>query len=144
MLWAIHLVSPSTYDDGRFEKLLAGLVECEIGVVCCPSAALGMRQLRSLPTPTYNSIPRVLEMVAAGVHLRLGSDNIADICSPSTTADLRDEVFLLSAALRFYHVGVLATLACGTRLDAAQRKLVRDHLDQNDLEMQKVIDRLNR
>ncbi len=143
-LWAIHLISPSTYDEGRFEKLLAGLVECNIGVVCCPSAALGMRQLRPLTTPTYNSIPRVLEMVAAGVHVRLGSDNIADICSPSTTADLRDEVFLLSAALRFYHIGVLATLACGAKLDAEERELVRDHLDQSDLEMKKVIDRLNR
>ena len=143
MLWAIHIISPSTYDEGRFEKLLAGLVECNIGVVCCPSAALGMRQLRPLATPTYNSIPRVLEMVAAGVHVRLGSDNIADICSPSTTADLRDEVFILSAALRFYHVGVLAKLACGAKLDAEERQLVRDHLDRNDAETEKVIDRLS-
>jgi cytosine/adenosine deaminase-related metal-dependent hydrolase len=143
MLWAIHLISPSTYENARFEKLLAGLVECNIGVVCCPSAALGMRQLRPLATPTYNSIPRILEMISAGVHVRLGSDNIADICSPSTTADLRDEVFILSAALRFYHIGVLAKLACGAKLDAEERELVRDHLDRNDLEMKKVIDRLN-
>jgi hypothetical protein len=103
-----------------------------------------MRQLRPLATPTYNSIPRILEMISAGVHVRLGSDNIADICSPSTTADLRDEVFILSAALRFYHIGVLAKLACGAKLDAEERELVRDHLDRNDLEMKKVIDRLNR
>lgn len=143
-VWAIHLISPSTYDEGRFEKLVSGLVECNIGVVCCPSAALGMRQLRGLATPTYNSIPRVLEMIAAGVHVRLGSDNIADICSPSTTADLRDEIFILSAALRFYHIGVLAKLACGALLDADERELVQEHLARNELEMKKVLDRLNR
>lgn len=144
MIWAIHLISPSTYDDARFEELVAGLVECNIGVVCCPSAALGMRQLRPLATPTYNSIPRILEMIEAGVYVRLGSDNIADICSPSTTADLRDEVFILSASLRFYHTGVLAKLACGARLDTEERQLVRDHLDRNEAEIKKAIDRLKR
>ncbi|GAB3382222.1 hypothetical protein NCG89_11980 [Spongiibacter taiwanensis] len=138
-VWAVHAISPSTYDDTRFEALTRGLVENNIGIVCCPSAAIGMRQLRPLKTPTYNSIPRVLEWLAAGVHVRLASDNIADICSPSTTADLVDEVFMLSAALRYYDVNILAKLACGLKLELEERDKIRLHLQQNDEQIAKVL-----
>jgi cytosine/adenosine deaminase-related metal-dependent hydrolase len=139
MVWAVHMISPSTYDDARFDRLVDGLLECNIGVISCPSAAIGMRQLRPLATPTYNSIPRLLELIAAGVHVRLGSDNIDDILSPSTTADLVDEVYMLSAALRFYHPGILARLAAGRKLDDADRAFVREHLAANAAEIGKIL-----
>lgn len=132
LLWVIHMVSPSTYEEPRFEALVEGLLECNIGLICCPSAAVGMRQLRPLNTPTYNSIPRVLELLAAGVKVRIASDNIADICSPSTTADLADELFVLSAALRFYNTDILARLAAGVDVTEEQRKLIREHLVGNE------------
>lgn len=138
-VWAVHVISPSTYDEPRFKALLEGLREYNIGVICCPSAALGMRQLRPLSTPTYNSIPRVLELLAAGIPVRLASDNIADICSPSTTANLIDEVFVLSAALRFYNVDILAKLAAGVRLDDEDMGHIRVHLEQNDREIARVL-----
>jgi len=139
MVWAIHMISPSTYDEPRFNRLVDGLLECNIGVISCPSAALGMRQYRPLLTPTYNSIPRLLEMIAAGVHVRLGSDNVADICSPSTTANLIDEIFILSAALRFYHPGILAKLAAGLKLDDGERSFVKNHLAKNNLEIENFL-----
>jgi cytosine/adenosine deaminase-related metal-dependent hydrolase len=135
MVWAVHLISPSTYQEARFDALVKGMLECNIGVITCPSAALGMRQYRPILTPTYNSIPRVLEMLAAGVHVRVGSDNVADICSPSTTADLVDEIFVLSAALRFYQPEILARLAVGAKLDEAQRHFIAEHLAKNDEEI---------
>lgn len=140
MIWAVHMISPSTYDDSRHERLIEGLLECNIGVISCPSAAIGMRQLRPLRAPTYNSIPRILELAAAGVHIRLGSDNIADICSPSTTADLIDEVFVLSAAIRFYETSILARLAAGLKFGPDERDLVKQHLKKNDHEIVKVLD----
>ena len=54
MVWVIHMISPSTYDESRFNKMAEGLLEQIIGV----------------------------------------------ICSPSTTADLVDELFILSATNR--------------------------------------------
>ncbi|MFU0507347.1 amidohydrolase family protein [Pseudaminobacter sp. NGMCC 1.201702] len=140
MIWAVHMISPSTYEDSRHNRLIEGLLECNIGVISCPSAAIGMRQLRPLRAPTYNSIPRILELAAAGVHIRLGSDNIADICSPSTTADLVDEVFVLSAAIRFYETSLLARLAAGLKLTEDDREFVREHLKKNDHEIAKVLD----
>lgn len=142
-VWAIHVISPSTYDETRFEHLIAQLLELNIGVISCPSAALGMRQLRPLMSPTYNCIARILEMVAAGVHVRIGSDNMADICSPGTTADLVDEVFILSAALRFYNVDILARIAAGQLLSAEERSYVVKHLATNVLETDKVVCQLD-
>lgn len=142
MVWAVHMVSPSKYDDARHRRLIDGLLECNIGVISCPSAAIGMRQLRPLSGPTYNSIPRILELAVAGVHVRLGSDNVADICSPSTTADLLDEVLMLTAAVRYYEIGFLACLAAGKLLKPDQRTAVAEHLRLNDQETTKVLDAL--
>lgn len=138
-VWAVHLISPSTYDEDRFNRMVQGMVECNIGMITCPSAALGMRQFRPLMTPTYNSIPRVLEMLVAGVQVRVGSDNISDICSPSTTADLVDEIYVLSAALRFYQPDILARLAAGKPLDEQQKSFVRDHLAKNQMQIDKFL-----
>lgn len=140
-VWAVHAISPSTYDDARWEAYVEGLKETNIGIISCPSAAIGMRQLRSVATPTYNSIVRVLDLAAAGVPMRLASDNIADMCSPTTTADLTDEVFMLSAALRYYKVEILAKFAAGLPLSADERAAVQDHLDRNDEEIEKLVRR---
>lgn len=142
MVWAVHMVSPAQYDETRHRRLIDGLLEFNIGVISCPSAAIGMRQLRPLAGPTANSIPRILELAVAGVHVRLGSDNVADICSPSTTADLLDEVMMLSAAVRYYEIGVLARLAAGKLLLPDQRQAVAEHLRRNDDEIAKVLDAL--
>lgn len=138
-IWAVHMISPSTYDEARFQTLVEGMLECNIGIICCPSAALGMRQLRPAMTPTYNSIPRLLELAAAGVPIRLGSDNVADMCSPSTTADLVDEIFILSAALRFYKIEILAKFAAGVALDNSEKQLLADHLQKNEEEILRAL-----
>jgi cytosine deaminase len=138
-VWAVHMVSPSTYDEARFQRLVEDMLELGVGLISCPSAAVGMRQLRTVSTPIYNSIPRVLELVAAGVPVRLGSDNISDMCSPSTTADLTDEVFTLSAAIRYYDPVLLARLAAGVEPTEAMRKVVQEHLERNAAEISKTL-----
>lgn len=141
LVWVVHVVSPSTYDDARWAAFVEGLLDCNIGVICCPSAALGMRQVRSISGPIGNSIPRVLELAAAGVPVRLGSDNVADMCSPSTTANLVDEVFALSAAVRYYDVDILAKLATATPLDDSDRDKIKEHLQRNEEEAGRVVRR---
>lgn len=138
-VWAVHAISPSTYDDARFERLIEGLVECNVGIITCPSAALGMRMYRPVQGPTGNAIPRVLELLAAGVRVRMGSDNIDDIASPSTTADLIDEVFALSAAIRFYDPAILARIATGTPLNSDHRGRLHAHLKANAREVERFL-----
>ncbi|WP_238367504.1 hypothetical protein [Mesobacterium pallidum] len=141
LIWAVHMISPSTYDDARWQAFVEGMLECNIGVISCPSAAIGMRQIRPVMTPNYNSIPRILELAAAGVPIRLGSDNVADMCSPSTTANLVDEVFTLSGAIRYYEPHILAKFAAGKPLTDGERQEIIDHLEKNDEEIAKVVRR---
>lgn len=140
-VWAVHAISPSTYDPKRWEAYVEGLLETNVGIISCPSAAIGMRQLRPVMTPTYNSIVRVLELIVAGVPVRLASDNIADMCSPTTTADLTDEVFMLSAASRYYKPSILAKLAASVAFTDDERALIAEHLERNDAEIQKLVRR---
>lgn len=134
-IWLVHVISPSTYEERRFERLLADLVELNIGVICCPSAAISMRQHRPVLTPTGNSIARVLEMAAAGIHVRIGSDNICDITSPAGTPDLMHELFVLCNAVRYYDVEFLAKVGAGRRLDAADRLRLQRHLAEDRREI---------
>lgn len=138
-VWFIHLISPSTYAEDRFRRLLEGLVRHNVGVICCPSAAISMRQLRPLASPTFNSIARVLDLLAHGIQVRIGSDNICDICSPAGTTDLMWEVFVLCNAIRYYDEGVLARLAAGRSLSDAQCAAVRRHLEDDAEEVRRAV-----
>lgn len=137
-VWLVHVISPSTYEDRRFEKLVESLVELNIGVICCPSAAISMRQYRTTLTPTGNSIARVLEMLAAGVHVRIGSDNICDITSPAGTPDLLHELYVLCNAVRYYDLDLLAKLGAGLPLDAAERERLERHLLDDRAEISRL------
>lgn len=141
-LWLIHAISPSTYDEPRFEALLRRLVERDVGVITCPSAAISMRQCRTVSTPTFNSIARVLEMSAAGVQVRVGSDNVCDMTSPAGSPDLVDEVFVLANAIRYYDVDFLAKLAAGVRLDRDDRDRLVRHLEADRDEVARTLDLL--
>lgn len=128
-IWLVHVISPSAYPEARFRRLVDRMVAQGVGVICCPSAAISMRQHRTTPTPTHNSIARVLEMIAAGVHVRLGSDNICDITSPAGTPDLLHELFVLCNAVRYYDPELLAKLGAGRAADEADRDRVQAHLE---------------
>jgi cytosine/adenosine deaminase-related metal-dependent hydrolase len=138
-VWLVHVISPSTYDEKRFSRLIEDLAALNVGVICCPSAAISMRQYRPLLTPTFNSIARVLEMLAAGVHVRLGSDNLCDVTSPASTPDLTDEVFVLSNALRFYDMEIMAHLAAGVRLTPESHNRVKEHLAHDREEVDRSV-----
>jgi len=127
-IWVVHVISPSNYEEERFQRLVKGLVELNIGVICCPSAAISMRQLHHLKTPTYNSIARVLDFLAAGIQVRIGSDNICDITSPAGTIDLLDEIFVLCNAMRYYDITIWAYVAAGQPLDSACIERLQAHL----------------
>lgn len=139
-VWLIHAISPSAYDNTRFQQLIERMVHHRVGVIVCPSAAISMRQVRALHGPTRNSIARVLEFSATGIPIRIGSDNICDITSPAGTLDLMNEIFVLSHALRYFDVDYLAAVATGSPLTVDERARVRRHLDANANEEQHVTD----
>ncbi|MEY4299164.1 MAG: hypothetical protein RIR25_400 [Verrucomicrobiota bacterium] len=140
-VWLIHFISPSTYTEDRFRRLVDGLAAHNVGVICCPSAAISMRQLRPLNTPTFNSIARVLDLLAAGIPVRIGSDNICDICSPAGTPDLMWEIFVLCNAIRFYEESILAKIGAGVALSEADCISVKRHLEEDSREIHQAIEK---
>lgn len=130
-VWLIHLISPSTYEEDRFVRLARAMADLGMGAICCPAAAISMRQLRPLCSPTANSIARVLDLLAEGVQIRIASDNICDVTSPMGTPDLMDEVLVLGNALRFYDIDVLARLAAGRPMTEANLDWIRAHLAED-------------
>jgi cytosine/adenosine deaminase-related metal-dependent hydrolase len=138
-IWLVHVISPSAYDDTRFNTLVGGLVELNIGVICCPSAAISMRQVRHFAAPTHNSMARVIEMLAEGVHVRIGSDNVCDITSPAGTIDLIDEIFVLANTVRYYDLDIMASLAAGRRLTAHDQARLAAHIAHDRSEVERTI-----
>ena len=141
LVWAVHTISPAAYDADRLARLLDRMAAHNIGVICCPSAALSMRKIRSLIAPLNKGLAEVLEMLDRGMWVRLGTDNVDDVFLPATTLDLRDEVGCLANALRFYRVEVLAKLACGKQPDPNDLALVREHLDEEKREESLFLER---
>lgn len=130
-IWAIHVISPSAYDEYRFKKMVDQLLLYNVGVIVCPSAGLSMRQLRSHISPTHNSLARMLEMLTMGVSIRLGTDNIQDVFVPSADGDMLTEINIGSNALRLYAPSIWAKLACGVPLTNVDRKAIGDVLEED-------------
>jgi len=142
-VWLIHVISPSVYDAARFSELCHRMADKNIGVVVCPSAAISMRQYRDQLSPTYNSIARVLEFAQAGLHIRLGTDNICDVTSPLGTTDMLMEVFVLANAVRYYDPGFLAKLAAGKPLDSQDRMRIQTHLEEDRIMIESFMKKIN-
>lgn len=116
-VWVVHMISPSAYDEDRFRRLVDQLLEHNVGVIVCPSAAISMRQLRPIDTPTHNSLARVMELIKMKVPLRLGTDNICDVFVPQSEGDMLTEIKIGSHASRFATPSIWAKLATGTTLN---------------------------
>jgi len=116
-IWVIHMISPSAYSEERFARLVDGLIEHNVGVIVCPTAAISMRQLRPIESPTHNSIARVLELCKRKVPVRIGTDNICDVFVPQGDGDMLTELKMLGHAVRLATPHVWAKLAAGVPLN---------------------------
>mgnify|MGYP001559716209 CR=1 FL=1 len=123
-VWVIHMISPSGYYEKRFSKLVDGLLEFNLGVIVCPTAAVSMRQLRPIGAPIHNSIARVLELCKRKVPVLLGSDNMCDVFVPQGDGDMLTEIKVAGHAVRFAIPHVWAKLAAGVPLNEVDRATV--------------------
>lgn len=129
-VWAIHAISPSAYNEEKFRLVLEGLKKYNIGVICCPRAAVSMRHLRSINSPIHPSIARILEMVCFGISLRFGTDNIADMYIPTSSGTMLEEILILADVIRFYEPKALAKFASNTILNQTDIEAIRGHLEK--------------
>jgi len=109
--WAVHVISPSSYNETRFFALVDRLLKNDIKIITCPSGAISMFQYRDVLAPTHNCIARVWDFVRAGIEVKVGSDNTGDMLCPATTLNLIDEVIVLANVTRNYNIDDLVKVA---------------------------------
>jgi cytosine deaminase len=123
-VWIIHMISVSAKLEPEFARIVRWLLALSAGVIICPSAALSMRQLRSIMAPTHNSIARAIDLIKSRVPIRIGTDNIDDTFVPQGNGDMLTEVTIGGAALRLNHPSIWAKLASGHPLNDVDRTRV--------------------
>lgn len=114
----IHMISPSSYSEERFARLIEGLLAHSVGIIICPTAAISMRQLRSVAGPVHNSIARMLELIKRKVPVWLGTDNINDLFVPQGDGDMLSEIKMGGHALRIATPSIWGKISSGTPLNA--------------------------
>ncbi|PIE35627.1 hypothetical protein CSA56_03485 [candidate division KSB3 bacterium] len=128
-VWAVHALSISSYSEERFQRVVEGLRETNIGVIVCPSATLSNKQNRNILVPMHNSITRVLELLLNDIPVRIGTDNVQDFFLPAGSMDLYNEVSYASNILRFYNFTSWAKIATGNRLNEVDKMKIRSALE---------------
>lgn len=107
---AVHAVSVAAQPAAYRREIYALIKAAGISVVCCPSAALSMKQ-PDATSHLHNSILPVAELLGAGVTVALGTDNISDIYQPFVDGDMYGELRILAEANRYYDIDALVAIA---------------------------------
>lgn len=112
---AIHCISVAAQKRSYRQQIYKDLAELDITVIACPSAWIDQSWIGQQPDdimgPLHNSITPVKEMIAAGVRVALGTDDIADIYKPFSDGDMWTELRFLLEACHFYDMDTLADIA---------------------------------
>lgn len=107
---AIHCISLACHPIEYQIKIAKRLAELNIGVICCPSAAIGMTQHSEYSAPIHNSIAPVRILKENGVRVSLGIDNVEDLFVPFCNADIQFELRLLAESTRIYDIDMLTEI----------------------------------
>lgn len=107
---AIHCISLACHPIEYQIEIAKRLASLNIGVICCPSAAIGMTQHSEYNAPIHNSIAPVRILKENGVRVSLGVDNVEDVFVPFCDAELLFEIRLLAESTRIYDIDMLTEI----------------------------------
>ena len=107
---AVHCISLACHPLEYQIKIAKRLAKLDIGVICCPSAAISMTQHADMTSPIHNSIAPVRILKENGVDVSIGVDNVEDVFVPFCNGDLQFEIRLLAEACRIYDIDMLTEI----------------------------------
>lgn len=112
---AVHSISIGAQPREYRVELYQKMADAGVMVAACPCGWIDNSWVAGLDQdvigPIHNSVTPVKEMVAAGVTVSLGTDNIQDIYKPFNDGDMWTELRFLLEAQRLYDLEVLAGIA---------------------------------
>lgn len=107
----VHAISVAAQMEDDRNRIYDKMAALGVNVTVCPKAAISMKQHKDKMAPLHNSIAQADEMLAHGINVSLGTDNISDIFVPEDNGDMFEEVLALASAVRFYDIEKLAQMA---------------------------------
>jgi cytosine deaminase len=112
---AIHCISVGAQPRQYRQELYKKMKDAGIMVVACPTAWIDNSWIDTQDAdvigPIHNAVTPVKEMLAAGITIAIGSDDIQDIYKPFTDGDMWTELRFLLEAQRLYDLDILAEIA---------------------------------
>ena len=119
-VFGIHAISVGAKDEREQDRIIGKVLEADMGIVICPSAALSMKQL-PMNAPLHNSIAPYPKLLAAGVKTYLGIDNVHDLFMPMVDGDIWTECRMLMESTRHYMIDDIVEWACAKPVDLSAR-----------------------
>lgn len=112
---AVHSISVGSQPKAYRQELYKKMKDSGIMVIACPTAWIDNSWIAGLDVdtvgPIHNSVTPVKEMLAAGLTVAIGTDDIQDIYKPYTDGDMWTELRFLLEAQRLYNPEPLAEIA---------------------------------
>ena len=108
---AVHACSLSAQEDDYMNEVIGLVKEADMSVIVSPRAMLDGQQMRNKMAPVHNSIAPVPQLVAAGVNVALGVDNVHDFFCPFIDGNLFTDLLFMIETTRFYDIDALVDIA---------------------------------
>ena len=107
---AIHSISlachPKTYRDEVYKMCK----DAGLSFIACPSAWIDHQRSEQL-MPFHNAVTPADELIANGLTVAIGSDNIHDVYKPYSDGDMMFELRMLLESCKIYDADVLVDIA---------------------------------
>lgn len=123
-VFGVHAISVGAKEEREQDRIIEKVVEADMGIIICPSAALSMKQLPMI-APLHNSIAPYAKLREAGVKCYFGVDNVHDLFMPFVDGDVWTECRMLMEACRFYDVDAVAEWACAKPVGPVKTEVSR-------------------
>lgn len=108
---AVHCCSLAAQQDDYMNEVIKLIKKADMSVIVSPRAMLDNQQPRHKMAPVHNSLAPVPQLVAAGVNVALGVDNVHDFFCPFIDGDLFTDLMFMIECTRFYDVDALVNIA---------------------------------
>mgnify|MGYP002154919882 CR=1 FL=1 len=117
---ATHCIALSHVDAKVADETIALVRDAGITVIVTPSCNLITRFPEGITGRGYNSIVRVRELLAQGVTVALGTDNVRDIFYPLGDGSMIREMHVLATSTRMSGVGDVDEIARMANVNGAK------------------------
>ncbi|MES2615182.1 MAG: amidohydrolase family protein [Bdellovibrionota bacterium] len=107
---AVHGISIAAHKKEYRQELYRICKDANLSFIACPTAWIDSRRNETL-SPTHNAVTPIDELIAHGLIVALGSDNICDLYKPYADGNMLTELRVLLESNHFYEMEELVKIA---------------------------------